>query len=154
MPQDTSAKQEFPELGFYMLPGDADDSSDALTEVQAAEAMGLGRAFLGERPNRKEAGAICGAAAAVTSSIGITLGVTNINTRHPTLTAGLALTVQSLAGGRFTMGFGRGVAVAQEIMGLKPVTTLWPARSASLPTRRRRSWASSPSPRPNWRSSP
>lgn len=117
------APQEFPELGFYMLPGDAQDSSDALAEIQAAEAMGIGRGFLGERPNRKEAGAICGAAAAVTSSIGITLGVTNINTRHPTLTAGLALTVQSLAGGRFTMGFGRGVAVAQEIMGLKPVTT-------------------------------
>ena len=117
------APQEFPELGFYMLPGDALDSADALTEIRAAEAMGLGRAFLGERPNRKEAGAICGAAAAVTDSIGITLGVTNINTRHPALTAGLALTVQSLAGGRFTMGFGRGVAVAQEIMGLKPVTT-------------------------------
>ena len=115
--------QEFPELGFYLLPGDAQDSSDAVAEVRAAEAMGLGRAFLGERPNRKEAGAVCGAAAAVTDSIGITLGVTNINTRHPTLTAGLALTVQSLAGGRFTMGFGRGVAVAQEIMGLKPVTT-------------------------------
>ena len=123
MPQDTRAKQEFPELGFYMLPGDALDSCDALAEIQAAEAMGIGQAFLGERPNRKEAGAVCGAAAAVTDSIGITLGVTNINTRHPTLTAGLALTVQSLAGGRFTMGFGRGVAVAQEIMGLKPVTT-------------------------------
>ena len=106
-----------------MLPGDVADSTDAVTEVRAAESMGIGRAFLGERPNRKEGGAICGAAAAVTDSIGITLGVTNINTRHPTLTAGLALTVQSLAGGRFTMGFGRGVAVAQEIMGLQPVTT-------------------------------
>ena len=115
--------QEFPELGFYMLAGDAQDSSDAVTEVQAAEALGLGQAFLGERPNRTEAGAVCGAAAAVTDSIGITLGVTNINTRHPTLTAGLALTVQSLAGGRFTMGFARGVAVAQEIMGLRPVST-------------------------------
>lgn len=123
MPQDTSVTQEFPELGFYMLAGDALDSADAVREIRAAEAMGMGRAFLGERPNRKEAGAICGAAAAVTDSIGITLGLTNINTRHPTLTAGLALTVQSLSEGRFTMGFGRGVAVAQEIMGLKPATT-------------------------------
>ena len=116
-------QQEFPELGFYLLPGDALDAKDAVAEVRAAEAMGLGGAFVGERPNRKEAGAVCGAAAAVTDSIGITLGVTNINIRHPAYTAGLALTVQSLAGGRFTMGFGRGVAIAQEILGLKLVTT-------------------------------
>ncbi len=90
-----------------MLAGEADQSADALTQVQAAEELGLGRAFLGERPNRKEAGAICGAAAAVTNSIGVTLGVTNINTRHPLLTAGLALIVQNLAGGRFVMGIGR-----------------------------------------------
>ncbi|WP_423919757.1 LLM class flavin-dependent oxidoreductase [Candidatus Poriferisodalis sp.] len=119
----TTRTQEFPELGFYMLAGEADQSADALTQVQAAEELGLGRAFLGERPNRKEAGAICGAAAAATNSIGITLGVTNINTRHPLLTAGLALTVQNLAGGRFVMGIGRGVAAAQDMMGLKPVTT-------------------------------
>ena len=123
MPDGATTTQEFPELGCYLLPGDVQDSSDAVAEVRLAESMGIGAAFLGERPNRKEAGAICGAVAAVTDSIGITLGVTNINTRHPTITAGLALTVQSLAGGRFTMGFGRGVAVAQEIMGLAPVTT-------------------------------
>ena len=57
----------FPELGIYLLPGHTDRPADLLDEVRAAEALGLGSAWISERFDVKEVGALCGAAAAVTS---------------------------------------------------------------------------------------
>ena len=114
---------EFPELGFYALAGEAHSSRDLLGEVAEGEAMGFGTVFISERYNKKEAGALCGAAAAASETITISLGVTNHNTRHPLVTAGLARTMQSLSGGRFVLGIGRGVALLQAAMGVGRVTT-------------------------------
>src|SRR5512139_3585410 len=83
----------FPELGIYLLPGHTDSPADALAEVQAAEALGLGSAWVSERFDVKEVGAVCGAAAAVTREIWIGTGVTNVDTRHPLLLATLATTL-------------------------------------------------------------
>lgn len=80
-------ESEFPELGFYGLAGQPASSRDILDEVRDGEALGLGTAFISERYNKKEAGALCGAAAAVSESITINLGVTNNNTRHPLVAA-------------------------------------------------------------------
>jgi hypothetical protein len=75
------------ELGIYLLPGHSDRPADVLGEVRAAEALGLGSAWISERFDVKEVGALSGAAAAVTSRIWIGTGVTNVDTRHPLLLA-------------------------------------------------------------------
>jgi probable F420-dependent oxidoreductase len=111
----------FPELGIYLLPGHTDSPADVIPEVQAAEALGLGSAWVSERFDVKEVGALCGAAAAVTSAIWIGTGVTNVDTRHPLVLASLATTLSRLSGGRFALGVGRGVAVRASMMGLAPV---------------------------------
>jgi probable F420-dependent oxidoreductase len=113
----------FPELGFYVLAGQPTSTRDALSEVRDAEAMGLGTAFVSERYNLKEAGVLCGAAGAVTEQIRIQTAATNHNTRHPMVTAGFARTMQSLTGGRFVLGLGRGITLMQDTYGMSHVTT-------------------------------
>jgi len=76
-----------PELGFYTLAGAPKSPRDMLGELADAEAMGLGTAFISERFNIKEAGALTGAAVAVTNSINIITAATNHTTRHPLVTA-------------------------------------------------------------------
>jgi probable F420-dependent oxidoreductase len=111
------------ELGFYTLAGQPRSSRDLLDEVRDAEAMGLGTAFISERYNLKEASALCGAAAAVSERIRIQTAATNQNTRHPMVTAGIARTLQSLTGGRFVLGIGRGVPAMQDLYGMPRITT-------------------------------
>jgi probable F420-dependent oxidoreductase len=111
------------ELGFYTLAGQPRSSRDLLAEVRDAEAMGLGTAFISERYNLKEAAALCGAAGAVSRRIRIQTATTNHNTRHPMVTAGFARTMQSLTGGRFVLGIGRGVQVMQDLYGMPHITT-------------------------------
>jgi len=93
-----------PELGFYTLPGQPDSSRDLINEVREGEALGFGRVFVSERYNKKEAATLCGAVGAVSERIAISTAATNHNTRHPIVTAGFARTIQSLTGGRFTLG--------------------------------------------------
>ena len=96
------------------------------------EALGLGTVFISERYNKKEAAALCGAAAAISETITICTGATNSNTRHPLVTAGFARTMQSLTGGRFVLGIGRGIELLQLAMGLDPITTAEMEDFASL----------------------
>ncbi|MEO1064027.1 MAG: TIGR03857 family LLM class F420-dependent oxidoreductase [Actinomycetota bacterium] len=112
-----------PELGFYALAGQPDSSRDVIDEVRAGEALGLGTAFISERYNLKEAATLCGAAGAVSERITIATGTTNHNTRHPMVTAGFARTMQSLTGGRFVLGIGRGITRMQDAYGMSRITT-------------------------------
>lgn len=111
----------FPELGIYLLPGHTDSPGDVIPEVRAAELLGLGSAWVSERFDVKEVGALCGAAAAVTSEIWIGTGVTNVDTRHPLVLASMATTLSRLSGGRFALGVGRGIGVRSAMLGLAPV---------------------------------
>jgi probable F420-dependent oxidoreductase len=97
------------ELGCYLLAGQPESARDIVTEVRDAEALGLGSAFISERYNKKEAAVLCGAAGAASERIRLITAATNHNTRHPMVTAGFALTMESLTGGRFTLGLGRGI---------------------------------------------
>ena len=112
-----------PELGFYVLAGQPNSSRDLVTEVRAAEMVGLGTAFISERYNLKEAAALCGAAGAVSDRIRIQTAATNHNTRHPMVTAGFARTMQSLTERRFVLGIGRGVPLMQDAFGIPHITT-------------------------------
>lgn len=113
----------FDDLGFYTLAGQPRSSRDLVDEVRAAEALGLGTAFISERYNLKEAATLGGAVGAVSERIGIQTAATNHNTRHPMVTAGFARTMQSLTGGRFVLGLGRGVPVLQDLYGIPHITT-------------------------------
>ena len=112
-----------PELGFYALAGHAESSRDLIDEVRAGEAMGFGTVFVSERYDKKEAATLCGAAGAITDTITIATAATNHNTRHPMVTAGFARTMQSLTGGRFVLGLGRGIPRLQDAFGMGRITT-------------------------------
>jgi probable F420-dependent oxidoreductase len=111
------------ELGFYTLAGQPDSSRDLVNEVIEGEALGLGTAFISERYNKKEAATLSGAAGAVSDRIRIQTAATNHNTRHPLVTAGFARTMQSLTGGRFILGLGRGIPMMQDAYGIPRITT-------------------------------
>jgi probable F420-dependent oxidoreductase len=119
----TASTDLLAELGFYALPGQPESSHDLIAEVREGEAMGLGTVFISERYNKKEAATLCGAVAAVSDRIRISTAATNHNTRHPIVTAGFARTMQSLTGGRFTLGLGRGIVPMQDAFGIDRITT-------------------------------
>ena len=123
MPTRDDRRRVFDELGFYTLAGQADSSRDLLDEVRSGEAMGFGTVFVSERYDKKEAATLCGAAGAVSERIRIQTATTNHNTRHPMVTAGFARTMQSLTGGRFVLGLGRGIPAMQDAFGIPRITT-------------------------------
>jgi 5,10-methylenetetrahydromethanopterin reductase len=111
------------ELAFYTLAGAPKSPAEMLDEIPAAEALGLGSAFISERFNVKESATLSGAAAAASRSLGIATGATNHNTRHPIVTASFATTMHRLTGGRFALGLGRGIARQFDAFGLPQITT-------------------------------
>ena len=117
-----SSRPEFPELGCYGLAGHTAAPRDLLDEVRLAEELGLGAVFLSERFNTKDAAVLAGAAGAVTSSIGIGTAATNHNTRHPLVTATMAVTAHRMTDGRYALGLGRGFGVLFDLMGVPRVT--------------------------------
>ena len=116
------SRSRYPELGFYALPGHTRTPADLLDQVRHAERLGIGSAWISERVDVKEMGVLVGAAAAVTQDIFVCSGVTNINTRHPVITASMATTASRLSNGRFALGVGRGVGVCMATWGV-PVAT-------------------------------
>ena len=97
-------------------------SPDASIAIYA-ERLGLGTAFISERFNIKEAGALTGAACAATSSLGIITAATNHTTRHPVVTASWASTLHLISGGRFSLGIGRGIEAMFRAFGMPMATT-------------------------------
>ncbi len=114
---------QFNEFGFYALAGAPESPRDMIGELQAAEKLGIGNCFISERFNIKEALTLSGAAASVTTKMGIATGVTNQNTKHPLVTAAHATTMHFLTGGRFALGLGRGIDVMFDAFGLKKIKT-------------------------------
>lgn len=111
------------ELGFYVLAGQARSTRDALDEVRDGERLGFGTAFVSERYNKKEAASLSGAVGVVAERMVVQTAATNHNTRHPMVTAGFARTMQSLTGGRFVLGLGRGIVPLQDAYGIGRITT-------------------------------
>jgi probable F420-dependent oxidoreductase len=94
-----------------------------LGELANAERLGLGTAFISERFNIKEAGALTGAAVGVTQSLNIITAATNHTTRHPIVTASWASTLHLLSQGRFSLGLGRGIDAMFNAFGMPLATT-------------------------------
>ncbi|NBU37473.1 MAG: LLM class flavin-dependent oxidoreductase, partial [Actinobacteria bacterium] len=93
-----------------------------LGELAHAERLGIGTAFISERFNIKEAGALTGAACAV-SNLNIITAATNHTTRHPIVTASWASTLHLLSEGRFSLGIGRGIDAMFRAFGMPLATT-------------------------------
>ena len=113
---------DFPELAFYGLAGHTTSPRDLIDEVRLAEQLGIGSVFLSERFNTKDAGVMAGVAAAATTKIGIATAATNHNTRHPLVTATMAMTAHRMSEGRYALGLGRGFDLLFDVMGLPRVT--------------------------------
>lgn len=112
------------ELGYYLLAGAGGEGPATLMdEARRGEELGFGTAFISERWNVKEAGALTGAACAVTTRMQIATAATNHNTRHPLITASWATTLHRLSSGRFTLGIGRGIAAVYGAFGIPAVST-------------------------------
>ncbi|MCY4343518.1 MAG: TIGR03857 family LLM class F420-dependent oxidoreductase [Gammaproteobacteria bacterium] len=111
-------RSKFPELGFYGLPGHTRAPRDILRQARDAEALGIGNLMISERADYKEIAAICGACAAVTETISIGTSATNLNLRHPLVTASMGSTLNRLSNGRFALGLAKGVAMRWRALGL------------------------------------
>lgn len=110
-----------PELSCYLLPGHTTTPIDAISEAQQAEALGLGKVWLSERFDVKDAGVICSAALSTTQHLRVATAATNVHTRHPMVLATMASSLHYLSGGRFELGLARGVAIRDQLMGLAHV---------------------------------
>jgi len=132
-----SYTSKFPELGFYGLPGHTRTPRDVLRQVQDAEALGIGNVMISERSDYKEIASICGACAAVTDNIYIGTSGTNLNTRHPVVTASMGSTLNSLSDGRFALGLAKGMKQRWQAWGLDHPTY---AREAEFVAIMRRLW--------------
>jgi probable F420-dependent oxidoreductase len=95
------------QLGAYVLPGAAPDPRVGLDEARAAEAMGLGAVWIGERYDSKDLPTLASAIGQVTQRVRIGAAVTHPFLRHPMVLASMGQTLQSLTGERFRLGFGR-----------------------------------------------
>lgn len=128
---------EFPELGFYGLPGHTRTPRDVIAQVVQAEELGIGNVMISERADFKEISAICGACAAVTETIFIGTSGTNLNTRHPMITASMGSTLSSLSNGRFALGLAKGSARRWKMLDLPHPTY---EREAEFVALMRRLW--------------
>lgn len=125
-------------LGAYVLPGGPLDPTPVVAQARAAEALGLGTVFIGERYATKDLPSLAGALSQTTSRIRIAAGVTHVGTRHPMVLASMGQTLQALSGERFVLGFGRGTASRWRTYGIPPTTNAMLADTADI---LRRLWA-------------
>lgn len=110
------------ELGCYLLPGHTRTPADAIAEARSAESLGLGKVWLSERFDVKDAGVVCAAALSVTENLHVATAGTNLHTRHPLVLATMCASLHYLSGGRFELGLARGVGIRNQLMGLDNVT--------------------------------
>jgi 5,10-methylenetetrahydromethanopterin reductase len=118
---DTSLARSAP-LGAYILPGRVADPRPVIAQAEAAERIGLGAVWIGERYGTKDAMVLAGAVGQATTRARIATGITHFGVRHPMALASAALTLQALTGGRFVLGVGRSVGPLWKAFGLPPMT--------------------------------
>jgi probable F420-dependent oxidoreductase len=96
-------------LNSYILPGRVTSPLAGLDQAREGERIGIGGIWLSERWESKELGSVLGALTQITSRVKLFAGLTHFGTRHPLVAAGMGSTMQMLSGGRFVLGFARGI---------------------------------------------
>jgi probable F420-dependent oxidoreductase len=102
-----SSQPDLARLGCYVLPGGVADARPAIDQARAAESLGLGAVWIGERYDTKDLPSLAGAISQVTSTVRIGAAITHTGLRHPMVLASMGQTLQSLSDGRFQLGLGR-----------------------------------------------
>ena len=126
------------QLGCYVLPGGVSDPTAAFEEARAAEAIGLGTVWLGERYDTKDLPSLAGALSVLTSNVAIAAGVTHPGLRHPMVLASMGQTLQAISAGRFVLGLGRSAMWRWNAYGVRSPTLASLADTADI---LRRLWA-------------
>lgn len=126
------------DLGIYVLPGRTTDPASGLDEAREAERAGFGAVYVSERLDLKEAAVTCGGVVAVTTHVAVGTALIHQGTRHPLTIAALSATLQTMSGGRFVLGIGRGLGALAPSLGV-PRSTL--ASMEHLVRTLRRLWA-------------
>jgi probable F420-dependent oxidoreductase len=106
-----------------VLPGATRSPRQAIGQARAAEALGLGTVWIGERYDTKDLPSLAGALSQATDGTRIGAGITHVGTRHPMVLASMAQTLQDLSGGRFLLGFGRSASWRWRAYGLAGPTS-------------------------------
>ncbi|HEX3897986.1 MAG TPA: TIGR03857 family LLM class F420-dependent oxidoreductase [Mycobacteriales bacterium] len=125
-------------ISVYVVPGRTTSPADAINEARDAEAAGFGAVYVSERLDLKEAGSVCGAVVGATSHLRVGTALIHQGTRHPVTIAAMAATLQSMSGGRFILGLGRGLSALAPSLGVAKPTL---AGMAHLVGVLRRLWA-------------
>jgi 5,10-methylenetetrahydromethanopterin reductase len=97
------------DLNAFLLTGRTNDIRRVFGDAQDAERLGVRRVFVAERYDIREAGALLGGVAAVTSTVEVGTGAVIPAARSPLMTAALGATMQTAYGSRFNLGIGRGI---------------------------------------------
>jgi 5,10-methylenetetrahydromethanopterin reductase len=95
------------DFGIFLIPGRTTDPAIALSQGEEAERLGFRRAWLSERYDLKESGALLGGVAARTSRLEVGTGVLASGSRHPLIAAAMTATMHAMYDGRFVLGLGR-----------------------------------------------
>jgi 5,10-methylenetetrahydromethanopterin reductase len=111
-----------PDIGAYVLPGRVSDPRPAITQAQEIENLGLGTVWLGERYGTKDLAVVGGALSQAVSRVRIASAISHFAFRHPLALASMAMTLQAMSNGRFTLGVGRSVAPMWKAVGLPAMT--------------------------------
>lgn len=119
-------------IGAYVLPGRVDDPRVAIGQARAAEHLGLGSVWIGERYGTKDVGPLAGAIGQATRSIRIGTAITHFSVRHPIALASMAMTLQSVTSERFLLGVGRSVPPLWKAFGLPQMTNAVISDSAEM----------------------
>jgi F420-dependent oxidoreductase-like protein len=105
-------------LAVSVTPGR--DLEASIERVRRAEAIGYESGWTTQLPDARDAGVVLAAYANATFRIGLGTFVLPIYTRHPSLMAQMALTIDEVSHGRFTLGIGVSHQVTVEgLWGLK-----------------------------------
>ena len=116
-------KPDFPELGFYTLPGHAISPAPIFEELTDADRLGLGSVWISERLNTKDIGILTGAAIASSKRMGVASGlINNLPLRNLAVMASYGATAMMLSENRFTLGIGRGTKSLIERVGIPHAT--------------------------------
>jgi 5,10-methylenetetrahydromethanopterin reductase len=125
-------------LGCYVVPGATRDPRQGVDQARAAEGLGLGTVWIGERYDTKDLPSLAGALSQATHRLRVGAGITHTGTRHPMALASMGQTLQALSGGRFLFGFGRSASWRWKAYGLAAPTSQAMADTAGI---LRRLWA-------------
>jgi 5,10-methylenetetrahydromethanopterin reductase len=116
------AQDKLDRIGAYVLPGRVDDPAVAIGQARAAEHLGLGSVWIGERYGTKDIGPLAGAIGQATEKVRIGTAITHFSVRHPIALASMAMTLQALTQDRFLLGVGRSVPPLWKAFGLPQMT--------------------------------